>query len=293
MAAINTQSTKLDINREREGKTKTRDRLFILALAIFAFIWMSPVLWTVVTSFRTEPALQRNLASFIPTPFTTENWSFILSSGNLWKWFGNSVIVSTTHTLAQLVVCSLAAYAFARLDFYFKRPLYILVLVGLMVPFQATFLPVYLLFSNLNLHNTLIALILPGIASSFAVFLLTQFYRGIPKELEEAAMMDGAGRFRIFIQIIVPLSVPVMTALAIFTFLGNWNSYLWPIISATSSDVYTIVIGLRKISQAWGFVDFYGRNMAAAIFTALPIVIFFFVFQRRIISGIAINSGIK
>ncbi len=191
------------------------------------------------------------------------------------------------------IVCSLAAYAFARLDFYFKRPLYILVLIGLMVPFEATFLPVYLLFSNLKLHNTLIALILPGLASSFAVFLLTQFFRGIPLELEEAAMMDGAGRFRIFLTIIIPLSTPVITALAIFTFLGNWNSYLWPIISATSSEVYTIVIGLRKLNQAWGDVNFYGRDMAAAVFTALPIIIFFFVFQRRIISGIAINSGIK
>ncbi|MCY4145011.1 MAG: carbohydrate ABC transporter permease, partial [Chloroflexi bacterium] len=219
--------------------------------------------------------------------------TFILRSSQLWKGLGNSVVVSTTHTLAQLTVCSLAAYAFARLDFYFKRPLYLLVLIGLMVPFEATFLPVYLLFSDLKLHNTLIALILPGISSSFAVFLMTQFFRGIPMELEEAAMMDGAGRFRIFLTIIVPLSTPVMTALAIFTFLANWNSYLWPIISATSSEVYTIVIGLRKLNQAWGDVNFYGRDMAAAVFTAMPIIIFFFVFQRRIISGIAINSGIK
>ncbi len=267
--------------------------MYVLAVGLFALVWMLPVIWTLVTSFRPEPALQRNLASLIPYPFTIENWTFILQSSQLWKWLGNSVVVSTTHTLAQLIVCSLAAYAFARLDFHFKRPLYVLVLMGLMVPFEATFLPVYLLFSNLKLHNTLIALILPGIASSFAVFLLTQFFRGIPLELEEAAMMDGAGRFRIFLIVILPLSTPVITALAIFTFLGNWNSYLWPIISATSSEVYTIVIGLRKLNQAWGDVNFYGRDMAAAVFTALPIIIFFFVFQRRIISGIAINSGIK
>ncbi|MCY4071405.1 MAG: carbohydrate ABC transporter permease [Chloroflexi bacterium] len=281
------------LKRERQQQENRRNRLYVAAVALFAFIWMLPVLWTVVTSFRPEAALQRNLASLIPHPFTTENWSFILGSGQLWKWVGNSVFVSTTHTLAQLTVCSLAAYAFARLDFYFKRILYVLVLAGLMVPFEATFLPVYLLFANLDLHNTLIALILPGIASSFAVFLLTQFFRGIPLELEEAAMMDGASRMRIFLTIILPLSTPVITALAIFTFLGNWNSYLWPLISATTTEVYTIVIGLRKISQAWGFVDFYGRNMAAAVFTAMPIIIFFFVFQRRIISGIAINSGIK
>ena len=279
--------------RERERRDRRNRRLYIIGVGLFAFVWMLPVIWTVVTSFRSQEALMRNLASLIPHPLTLENWSFILTSSLLWKWFGNSVIVSVTHTLAQLTVCSLAAYAFARLDFYFKRPLYVLVLIGLMVPFEATFLPVYLLFSNLKLHNTLIALILPGIASSFAVFLMTQFFRGIPLELEEAAMMDGAGRFRIFLTIILPLSTPVITALAIFTFLGNWNSYLWPIISATSSEVYTIVIGLRKITQAWGDVNFYGRDMAAAVFTALPIIIFFFVFQRRIISGIAINSGIK
>ena len=281
------------LQRKRQRAELRRGSLYVLAVGLFAFIWMLPVVWTLVTSFRPEPALQRNLASLIPYPFTIENWTFILKSSQLWKWLGNSLFVSTTHTLAQLTVCSLAAYAFARLDFYFKRPLYILVLIGLMVPFEATFLPVYLLFSNLKLHNTLIALILPGIASSFAVFLMTQFFRGIPLELEEAAMMDGAGRFRIFLTIIIPLSTPVITALAIFTFLGNWNSYLWPIISATSSDVYTIVIGLRKLNQAWGDVQFYGRDMAAAVFTALPIIIFFFVFQRRIISGIAINSGIK
>ena len=282
-----------ELQRKRDRAQLRRGSLYVLAVGLFAFVWMLPVVWTVVTSFRPEPALQRNLASLIPYPFTTENWAFILKSSQLWKWLGNSLYVSTIHTLAQLTVCSLAAYAFARLDFYFKRPLYVLVLIGLMVPFEATFLPVYLLFSNLKLHNTLIALILPGIASSFAVFLMTQFFRGIPLELEEAAMMDGAGRFRIFLTIIIPLSTPVITALAIFTFLGNWNSYLWPIISATSSEVYTIVIGLRKLNQAWGDVNFYGRDMAAAVFTALPIIIFFFVFQRRIISGIAINSGIK
>lgn len=282
-----------DLKRKRQLIERRKGSLYILAVGVFAFVWMLPVVWTLVTSFRPESALQRDLASLIPLPFTTENWTFILKSSQLWKWLGNSVLVSTTHTLAQLTVCSLAAYAFARLDFYFKRPLYVLVLMGLMVPFEATFLPVYLLFSNLKLHNTLIALILPGIASSFAVFLLTQFFRGIPLELEEAAMMDGAGRFRIFLIVIIPLSTPVITALAIFTFLGNWNSYLWPIISATSSEVYTIVIGLRKLNQAWGDVNFYGRDMAAAVFTALPIIIFFFVFQRRIISGIAINSGIK
>ena len=141
------------LKREQRQRENLRRRLYIAAIAVFALIWMTPAIWTVVTSFRPEPALQRNLASLIPYPFTTENWTFILKSSQLWKWLGNSAFVSTTHTLAQLTVCTLAAYAFARLDFYFKRVLYILVLTGLMVPFEATFLPVYLLFSNLKLHK--------------------------------------------------------------------------------------------------------------------------------------------
>ena len=270
-----------------------RNIVFLVLLSILSAIWMIPVIWTVSTSLRTELAIQRDLGRLIPEAVTFENWTYLLSKSRLPRWFFNSLFVSVTHTILQLIICSLAAFAFARLKFIGSRVVYTLVLAGLMVPFQVTFIPVYILFSDLNWLNTYPALIIPGVASPFAVFLLTQFFKGVPVELEEAAVLDGASRLQVYWRIILPLSIPALTTLAIFAFLGNWNSYLWPLIAATQQEVMTLPIGLAKVSQAWGFVNFYGRNMAAAALSALPIVLFVFAFQRKIISGIAINSGIK
>ncbi|MEM7030378.1 MAG: carbohydrate ABC transporter permease [Chloroflexota bacterium] len=270
-----------------------RNALFLILLTLLTFVWMIPVIWTVSTSLRTELAIQRDLGRLIPEAVTFENWTFLLSKSRLPRWFFNSLGVSVIHTILQLVICSLGAYAFARLKFIGSNVLYTLVLAGLMVPFQVTFIPVYVMFSDFNWLNTYGALIIPGVASPFAVFLLTQFFKNVPMELEEAAYLDGANRFQVYWRIILPLSIPALTTLAIFAFLGNWNSYLWPLIAATKQEVMTLPIGLAKVSQSWGFVNFYGRNMAAAALSALPIVLFVFAFQRKIISGISINSGIK
>jgi multiple sugar transport system permease protein len=161
-----------------------------------------------------------------------------------------------------------------------------------MVPGQATFIPVYLLFSNLQLLNTYTALVLPGIASSFAVFLLVQFFKGIPVELEEAALLDGASRLGVYFRIFLPLSTPVLTTLAIFTFLGTWNEYLWPLVAATDQEIMTITVGLQNLTATVDRIEF-GQTMAAAWAAGLPIVFFFLAFQQRIISGIQISSGIK
>ena len=270
-----------------------RNGIYLLLLTAFTLIWMVPIIWTISTSLRPETAIQRDLGRLIPEEVTFENWTYLLSKSRLPRWFMNSIFVSTIHTILQLIVASLAAFAFARMRFYGDRILYVLVLAGLMVPFQVTFIPVYLLFSNLGWLNTYPALIIPGVASSLAVFLLTSFFKNIPVELEEAAVLDGASKFVVYWRVILPLSVPALTTLAIFAFLGNWNSYLWPLIAATKQEIMTLPIGLAKVTQAWGFVNYYGRNMAAAALSALPIILFVLIFQRKIISGIAVNSGIK
>ena len=267
--------------------------VFLILLSIYSFVWMIPAIWTISTSLRPELAIQRDLARLIPEAITFENWIYLLSKSRLPRWFFNSILVSTVHTVLLLSICSLAAFAFARMRFIGSRVLFPLVLVGLMVPFQVTFIPVYLLFANMGKLNTYFSLIIPGVASSFGVFLLVQFFKGIPIELEEAAYLDGANHFGVYWRIMLPLSMPAMTTLAIFAFLGNWNSYLWPLIAATEQHMMTLPIGLAKVSQAWGFVNFYGRNMAAAALSALPIVLFVFAFQRKIISGISLSSGIK
>lgn len=269
------------------------NKIYMVALSLFTLFWMLPIIWTLSTSFRPEPYIQAHLATFIPQPFTTENWGYVLRSSKIPRWLFNSAFVAVMTTVLQLTVCAAAAYGFSRINFKGRRILYPLVLAGLMVPGQATFIPVYLMFSNLGLLNTYTALIVPGIASPFAIFLLTQFFKDIPVEFEEAAFMDGASRWTAFTKIILPLSVPALTTLAIFTFLGSWNNYLWPLVVATKDDVRPVTIGLKLVASQWGYADSYGRVMAAAWIGAMPIVIFFFAFQRRILSGISIGSGIK
>jgi len=261
-------------------------------LMLLAALWLIPVVWTLSISLRPEHSIQANLSYLLPLPFTLEHYDFVFSSSRMLRWFANSLFVAVTRMLLQLGICSLAAYAFARIDFPGRRILFPFVLIGLMVPGQATFIPVYLLFSNLRLLNTHAALILPGVASSFAVFLLVQFFRNIPIELEEAALLDGAGRPGVYLRIFLPLSTPVLTTLAIFTFLGTWNEFLWPLVAATDPDIMTITIGLRNLTATVDRIEF-GQTMAAAWAAGLPIVIFFLIFQRRIISGIQLSSGIR
>lgn len=272
---------------------KHGNKLYLLALTLFTIFWMLPIIWTLTTSFRPETHIQANLATFIPSPFTTENWEYVLRSSKIPRWLFNSTFVAVIHTALQLIICSIAAYGFARVPFAGRKIMYPLVLAGLMVPGQATFIPVYLMFSDMGLLNTYSAMIIPGIASPFAIFLLTQFFKEIPIEFEEAAYMDGATRFTAFRRIILPLSLPALTTLAIFTFLGSWNNYLWPLVVATKDEVRTITIGLKLISSQWGYSDSYGKVLAAAWVGAMPIVLFFFAFQRRILSGISMGSGIK
>lgn len=290
-------TTSLSItDRHRQRMIIRRRRtnfLYVAGLSIFAFGWLIPAIWTISTSLRPELDIQRNLVMLIPDRITLENWQYLLQSSMIPRWFLNSLIVSVSAMILQLFVCSMAAYAFARLKFKGKRFLFIVVLAGLLVPGQVTFIPIYLLFAELKLHNTYTALILPHIASAFAVFLMTQFFKGIPRDLEDAAVIDGASRFEVYWRIILPLSTPVLTALGIFIFLGTWNDYLWPLVSATDREVMTLTIGLRNVSASWGFQQFYGRIMAAAWLGALPVILFFLLFQRRIIAGIQMTSGIK
>jgi multiple sugar transport system permease protein len=269
-----------------------RVTIFSLFLA-FALLWMAPIIWTVATSLRTQEAIQRDLVSFIPVPFTLDHWQRILGASQLPRWFLNSIFVSTSTTVLNLFINSLAAYAFVRLPFSGKRILYPLVLIGLMIPSEATFIPVYLFFADLKLHNTFIALIMPGLASSFGVFLMVQFFKGIPGELMDAAFVDGAGHWTVYSRIVLPLSRPVLTTLAVFTFLGSWNSYLWPLVSATSPEVMTLTVGLNNLSTSVSGVINYGWETASAAAAALPAILFFLVFQRQIISGIQVSSGLK
>jgi multiple sugar transport system permease protein len=285
------QSTAISLSRKPVNWQRI---FFALLFCGFTFLWMLPALWSLVTSFRYETDIQRDLVGFIPFPFTVEHYQRILGDGTVARWFLNSLVVTSTRTIIQLTLCSLAAFAFTRIPFKGKRIAYILVLIGIMVPFEAIFIPIYLFFADLRLHNTYAALIAPEVASPLALFLLAQFFQEIPIELDEAAYLDGASRLTVFLRVILPLATPVLTTLAIFTFLGTWNEYLWPLVSSTDQQAMTVTIGLRKLAETFGHqTRDLGLKMAGAWVGGIPILIFYFIFQRRIVSGIKLTSGFR
>lgn len=268
----------------------TGSYFYIAILAVGVAIWLIPAIWTLSISLRPEADLRRSTEGFLPLPFTIENYSSILVSSLVPRWFLNSTIVAVLHTALVLTISSMAAYAFARIPFKGKGVFFALVLAGLMIPGQVTFIPLYLMIADLHWHNTYQALILPGVATPFGVFLLTQFFRAIPKDIEEAAMLDGATRLGILMRVMMPLSVPALTTLGIFSFLGSWNDFLWPLISATRSDMQTITVGLPLLVGNMGPVEYLGRTTAAAWIAAIPVLIVFALFQKHLIRGMAVGD---
>lgn len=259
----------------------------ILGLSIPAFLWLVPTLWMVSLSFQPNDVLARTTSTtalgLIPIPFTTDNYAALFQFGQVPIWFMNSLIVSVGMTLAVLAVSTTAGYALARLEFPLKGPLVVLCLMGLMVPEQAVFIPLYTMFADLNWHNSHHALILPRVAVPIGVFLMMQFFKAIPRDIEEAARIDGVGWLQIFWHVMLPLARPAMMTLAILTFLYAWNDYLWPLVSAQQREFFTITLGLASIQSNFAQAEGLGRVMASGVIASLPVVVLFLIFQRYVV----------
>lgn len=259
----------------------------ILGLSIPAFLWLVPTLWMVSLSFQPNDVLARTTSTtalgLIPIPFTWENYADLFQFGQVPVWFLNSLIVSVGMTLAVLAVSTTAGYALARLEFPFKEPLVVLCLMGLMVPEQAVFIPLYTMFADWNWHNSHHALILPRVAVPIGVFLMMQFFKAIPRDIEEAARIDGVGWLQIFWHVMLPLARPAMMTLAILTFLYAWNDYLWPLVSAQQREFFTITLGLASIQSNFAQAEGLGRVMASGVIASLPVVLLFLIFQRYVV----------
>jgi multiple sugar transport system permease protein len=276
---------------KRDKRDRFIDAAILTVTVMVALLWMIPVIWVVVMSLKPNAELMRSTAGFIPIPFTLENYVNLLKLATVPRWLGLSLAVAVTMTLLVLIVSSMAGYAFARLEFPFKRSLFIIMIAGLMVPEQAVFIPLFTMFGDWQLHNTHFALVMPRVAVPIGVFLMTQFFRAVPRELEEAAELDHASHFKIFWRIMLPLSVPAMTTLGLFTFIHAWNDFLWPLVSATRADMFTVTVGLASIQGNFAFSEGLGSVMASAVFASLPIVLLFLVFQRFIVAGVAMSAG--
>lgn len=257
-----------------------------VALLLGAVIMLSPfVVMLVVSLVPTQAFLARN---FSPANFSPANYIYTFEQVPFGRYYVNSIIVTVTVTILQITIASLAAFAFARLRFRGREPLFLLYLSTLMIPFPVTLIPNFLIVKSLGWYDTLIALIVPSLFSVFSTFLLRQYYRGIPIDLDEAARMDGASSLRIWSQVIVPLSGPVLATLAIFVFQGTWNEFLWPLVVTTSDNVRTIPVGLAafvgQYSTAWGPL------MAGSVIALLPVLIIYVLGQNWFVKGITLSG---
>ena len=259
----------------------------LIALIVGAIIMVAPLVWTLLLSFKSNAELMRDSAAAFSGPYTLDNYRAIVAGSMVPAWLVNSLIVSLGTTLGVLIVCSLAGYGFARLEFPFKRTLFAFVLLGLAIPEQAVILPRHQLFADLGLHNSYPGLMLPGLVAPFGVFFMTQYFRAIPRELDEAAMLDGASRFTLFWKILLPLTIPAQATLGVFTFLGSWNDYWWPLISATTSDRFTLTVGLASSQMNYAQTSGLGFLMAQAVFASVPILIVYILFQKQIVRAMA------
>lgn len=261
------------------------------ALIVAALATLLPFAWMLLGSFKTQGELLRRPVTWWPEEPTLANYSAWFGELGIGAFFTNSLVVAVFTVVGNLVFCSMVGYALAKMTFPGKRLLFILVMVTLMVPGVVTFVPLFVLVSQLGLVNTYPGLILPFLVSPLGVFLMRQFMMGIPDSLIEAARIDGAGELRTFARIVMPLCGPPLATLGILTFLASWNNFLWPLVAAQSEEKYTLPVALALFSTGQNATD-YGLLLAGAVLVIAPIVLLFVVLQRYFVQGVA-ATGIK
>ncbi len=250
-----------------------------------------PLLWMVLSSFKSQGEILSDPTAWLPVHFTLENYEQWFGSLNIGQYFTNTLVVAGVTVAGNLVFCSMAGYALAKMEFRGRRLVFTLVLITLMIPGVVTFIPMFVTVSKLGLLNTYASLFLPFLASPVGVFLMRQFIAGIPDSLIDAARLDGAGEARIFTSIIMPLCRAPLATLAILTFLSSWNNFLWPLVAAQGQSTYTLPIALSLFSVGQNATN-YGLLLAGATLVILPVVVVFVALQRYFTQSL-VSTGIK
>ena len=256
-------------------------------VAVLLLVWVAPVVWVVALSFKPNEVLMRSTGGLVSPPFTLQNYADIASSSSVFGWMLNSAVVAVGQTVLTLVVASAAGYGFARTNFPGRTILFGLTIAAFAVPEQAIIVPLHTMFAAVHGHNSYWALVLPRLAFPFGVLLMTQYFRNVAPEIEEAALLDNASRFTVFWRIMLPLSVPAQATLGIYTFLHAWNDYFWPLVSATKPEMYTLTVGLASMQTNFAQTEGLGFLMAQAVFAGLPVITLYLLFQRYIVNAAA------
>ncbi len=262
-----------------------------LVSILLAMIIFLPILWMACVSLKTDEASMPSAFQYFVPPFTVRNYTDVLTGRpQVVRWVLNSFGVAAIVTVLTTLLCAMASYAMAKLKFRYSKAMYIYFLIGLMVPGEATIVSLFVLANKLGMIDTYWGLILPSLAGSMNIIIMTSFLRGIPNDLIEAARIDGAGELSAFVNVILPLARTVMVTVSIFTFIGNWNSYLWPYLCAMSEDMFTLPVGIPTFISQFS-VD-KTVPMTVNMIASIPILVFFIIFEKQIVKGITL-AGIK
>ena len=273
-----------------KSRSNTKKLFVHLALLLGVGVTVFPFLWMVLTSFKTVGEAMQIPPTFFPKQFLVDAYGQIITALPFARVYLNTIISTVVTTIVQVMFCSMAAYAFARIEFPFKNVIFVLILSVLMVPGQIFLIPQYQIIQKLGLLDTIPALFLPNLFSAFGTFLLRQFFMSLPKELEEAAFLDGCSRYQIFWKIMLPLTKPGIVSLVIFTAKFAWNDFMWPLIVNTSPKMMTLGPALSTLEGQ--YTTKYPMQMAGAVMAVIPIIVLFFIFQKQFVEGVA-QSGIK
>jgi multiple sugar transport system permease protein len=279
------------VSAVQTSQLRTTPRWLYAVLSVGVVLMIGPFLWMVMSSVKPEGEVRAIPPTWWPQDVTMENYTQLFTRLDFPTYFLNSTLIALVVTVGNIAFGSMLGYALAKLEFPGRRGLFALVLITLMVPGVVTFVPMFVLTSNIGLTDTLPGMFLPFLAQPFGVFLMRQFILGLPDELIAAARVDGAGELRIFASVILPLCGPALATLGIITFLGSWNNFLWPLVVATSEDKYTLPVALALYSVGQNATQ-YGLLLAGAVVVVVPVVAVFLVLQRYFVQGIAM-TGIK
>lgn len=251
---------------------------------LLAVIFIGPILWALAVSFQKEGKQIKSVVDWFTPPYTLENYPAIILNSEVPTWLINSLVIAVVVTLLTVIFSAMAAYAIAKLPFKGSKGFFMYFLLGLMVPGEATIVPLFITVNGMNLIDTYTGMILPAIAGSMNLIIMVTFFRGLPNELLEAVKIDGGGEITTFFKIVLPLSKTIIATVCIFSFVGSWNNYLWPLLCAMSNDLFTLPVGIPTFAGTYT-VD-YVRPMTASMVASLPMIIIYIIFEKQIVAGI-------
>lgn len=271
-------------------KIKPGNVILSVISIVIALIFTAPVLWSLAVSFQIEGKQITTVWDWFLPPYTLGNYPEIILHSEVARWLANSLFIAVITTGLTVLLSAMAAYAIAKINFIGSKAIYFYFLLGIMVPAEATIVPLFITANSMNLIDSYAGLVLPAVAGSMNMIIMVTFFRGLPNELMEAVRIDGGGELTIFFRILLPLSKAVISTVCIFAFIGSWNNYLWPLLCAMSSEKFTLPIGIPTFAGTYT-VD-YVKPLTANMVASVPIILLYILFEKQIVQGITM-SGVK